>query len=74
MFGLNNIYAEIGIDPQIYFVRKTTFINIDGNFGLRYQNFKKGNIFLHISYTPILYTTHHNDFYIPFCFGIGECF
>lgn len=72
--GIRPVYLEAGLDPQVYFVEGTSFCNIDGNFGLRYQDFKRGNLFFRIGFSPILYTTHKNDFDVPFSFSLGEYF
>lgn len=74
LIGIRSLHLEIGLDPQIYYTKGTTFCNLDGNFGIRYQNFKRGKIFCQLSFTPILNSSHNNDFDIPFSFSIGECF
>ena len=74
LVGIRPIYFEIGIDPVIGFYDNTTFVNLDGNIGFRIQILKKSGHFFQVCYAPILYTTHHNNFNIPFGMAIGLCF
>ena len=74
LVGAKSFYLEVGLDPQFYFSGGTSFCNLDGNFGIRYQPFRRGSLFCQLSYTPILYSTYNNDFDIPFSFSIGDCF
>ncbi len=74
MTGIKPIYIVAGIDPMFYLVGKTSFINIDGDFGLRFQRFAPFSLFFQITYTPIIYTNHNNDFDVPFAFALGLTF
>jgi hypothetical protein len=70
LFGNKGFYLQLGIAPTIYFYGNTTFININGDFGFRYQN-RHDNLFAQITFNPILFTTHNNTFDLPFGTGIG---
>ena len=70
LIGYKNIYLLLGVEPALYFYGNTTFVNLNGNFGFRYQG-SYNRLFMQIAYNPILYTTHDNAFDLPVSTGIG---
>jgi hypothetical protein len=71
LFGYKCFYLQLGITPAIYFNGNTTFINLNGDFGFRYQGENNNRLFVQLTYNPILFTTHNNIFNFPIGVGIG---
>jgi len=71
LIGYKNFYLQFGLEPALYFNGNTTFININGSFGFRYQGGEDTRLFLQITYNPILFTTHNNIFDLPIGVGLG---
>jgi hypothetical protein len=58
LIGSKHVYFQVDINPSTYFHHNTTFVNLNGWFGIRIQNIFDNNFCFGAGYTPILYKTY----------------
>lgn len=56
LYGVYPWHLEIGVIPTSFLSSKTSFINLNGWFGIRYMHPDEG-VFISLGYTPIIYTS-----------------
>jgi len=73
LFGYKTIFIELGIEPSINFYGKTTYVDLNGIIGLRFQSRKRQlqGLFFQAGYNPRLYNSYKSDIDVPFYFGLG---
>lgn len=73
LFGIEEFFIEIGIEPAIHFFGKNTYTDLNGILGIRYQTRTQQfhGLFFRLGYNPRLYYTYKSNIHVPFYFGIG---
>lgn len=73
LFGYKAVFVEIGLEPSINFFGNTTYVDLNGVLGIRYQTRTKqlGGLFVQAGYNPKLYYSFKNDVDVPFYFSLG---
>jgi|GEM_PF-3508810 len=76
LIGFKNFFLELGVEPSINFISGTTYVDLNGIIGLRYQqyNYKSDGIMVQIGYNPRLINTTNGFINVPFYLGIGMSF
>lgn len=76
LIGFKNFFLELGVEPSINFIGGTTYVDLNGIIGLRYQqyNYKSDGIMVQIGYNPRLINSTDGFINIPFYLGIGMSF
>ena len=74
LFGKNKLFLETSLFPTTYFNGPTTFINLNGWIGLKYDPFYNSTgPFISVGYTPRIFTSYSGTDYlnIPFALKLG---
>lgn len=71
LIGTKGFYLQVGLAPTVYFYNHSTFVNLDGDFGIRYQGSGNHKFFAQLTYNPILYTNRAIKFDLPIGVGMG---
>jgi hypothetical protein len=76
LIGFKNFFLELGVEPSINFISGTTYVDLNGIIGLRYQqyNYKSDGIMVQIGYNPRLINSTDGFINVPFYLGIGMSF
>jgi hypothetical protein len=76
LIGFKNFFLELGVEPSINFISGTTYVDLNGIIGLRYQqyNYKSDGIMVQIGYNPRLINSTDDFINVPFYLGIGMSF
>lgn len=70
LFGIKQVSLEIGLKPTTYFYKSTTFVNLNGWFGLRHCSKKDIGFYVAYGYTPRLFYTYSNPNYFDTSIGL----
>ena len=74
--GWKPLFIEVAANPGTYFYKSTTFVNLNGWFGIRVMPKRMEGFFMSVGYTPILYKTftnagnHYSDWSVGFKAGV----
>lgn len=74
LIGMRDFYLELGIEPAVHFFGSTTYTDLNGIAGLRYQSGHRGGLFAQLGWNPRLFHTYTDDIHVPFYAGIGITF
>jgi hypothetical protein len=76
LFGFKNFFLELGLEPSINFISGTTYVDLNGIIGLRYQQYnnESDGIMVQIGYNPRLINSTDGFINVPFYLGIGMSF